>query len=64
MSEDTRLIPGGSHPAQTPGASGPSTRDTEHAVASDANDQLIGRADRSRELKARATPEIGKVPVP
>jgi hypothetical protein len=43
-----RDIPGGSfHPAKTPGAgaTGPSTRDTDHAVVDDVNETLIGQVD-------------------
>lgn len=55
-SQANRLIPGGDHPARTPGGTGPSTRDTERSVADDANEQLIGRARIAGELKARARP--------
>jgi hypothetical protein len=48
-----RDIPGGSHPAKTPGASGPSTRDTDRGAATDANEELLGRARIASELKAR-----------
>ncbi|MBI2220622.1 MAG: hypothetical protein HYU53_05385 [Acidobacteria bacterium] len=53
---ERREVPGGDHPARTPGGTGPSTRDTEHAVADDANEQLIGRSRVGGALKARARP--------
>jgi hypothetical protein len=38
-------VPGGSTPADTPGATGPTTRDTERAVAPDANEDAIKRVE-------------------
>lgn len=47
---DRRDVPGGPTPARTPGATGPSTRDTERAVADDANESLVGRVRIAPEL--------------
>jgi hypothetical protein len=57
-----REIPGGDHPARTPGATGPTTREVERARGSgpdrvdraeesDVNEQLVGRARLGDELK-------------
>jgi hypothetical protein len=48
-----REIPGGSNPARTPGATGPTTRDTERGAETDANEELLGRARIASQLKAR-----------
>lgn len=57
-----REIPGGDHPARTPGATGPTTRDVRAASEgrspqgavpeeSDANEQLVGRARLGEAMK-------------
>jgi hypothetical protein len=57
-----REIPGGDHPARTPGATGPTTREVERALGSgadrdsraeesDVNEQLVGRARLGDVLK-------------
>ncbi len=55
--EEKKLTPGGDHPARTPGGTGPSTRDTGHAVEGDSNEQLIGRERLAGELKPKARPD-------
>ena len=45
-------VPGGTlQPARTPGGTGPSTRDTEHAIEGDANESLVGRAHLAGEIQ-------------
>lgn len=47
-------IPGGTlHPARTPGGTGPSTRDTEHAIEGDANESLVGRTQLAGEIHGK-----------
>ena len=46
-----RLTPGGQTPAHTPGGTGPSTRDTEHAVADDANEDIVKRERLGGDLR-------------
>jgi hypothetical protein len=46
-----RLTPGGQTPAHTPGGTGPSTRDTEHAVADDANEDVVKREKLGGDLR-------------
>lgn len=55
--QEKKLTPGGDHPARTPGGTGPSTRDTEHAVEGDSNEGLIGRERLAGELKPKARPD-------
>jgi hypothetical protein len=46
-----RRVPGGETPAHTPGGTGPSTRDTDHAVADDANEDVMKRVELGGRLR-------------
>jgi hypothetical protein len=56
-----RDLPGGSfQPARTPGAMGPTTRETDRSVSDETKDALVGRTEVAGEI--RKTPEMPNKP--